>query len=82
MLRCVLGCFEVVSELHLNFEKTCLIAIGAVPNLDQLVADLGCQMGSLPLTYLGMPLRSLYKQKEVWVPIVDRMSKCLAGWKT
>lgn len=29
-----------------------------------------------------MPLGSSYKWKEVWGPVVDRMRKRLAGWKT
>lgn len=43
MLRCVLRYFEVVSGIRLNLAKSVLIAIGEVPNLDQLAADLECR---------------------------------------
>lgn len=48
MLKCMLRCFEVVSGLRLILDKRTLIAIGKVPNLDQLVADLGYNQGKLP----------------------------------
>lgn len=81
MLRCVLRCFEVVSGLKLNLTKSSLIAVGEAPNLDQLAADLGCCMGDLPFSYLGMPLGSSFKWRDVWDPVLDRMRKHLAGWK-
>lgn len=65
MLRGVLWCFEVVSDLRLNLAKSSLIAVGEVPNMDQLAADLGCRRAHLPSTYLGLSLGSTYKQKEV-----------------
>lgn len=81
MLRCVLRCFEVVSNLHLNLTKSSLIAVGEIPNLELLATDLGCRTASLPSTYLGMPLGFNFKQKEVWDPVIDRMRKRLVGWK-
>lgn len=38
-------------------------------------------MGSLPICYLGLPLGSRFKNKEVWDSVVDRMCKKLASWK-
>lgn len=81
LLRCVLSCFQAVSGLHLNLGKTTLFAIGEVPNLDQLAVDLECRQGKLSSTYLGFPLGALYKQKEVWNPMIGRMRNCLNGWK-
>lgn len=49
--------------------------VGDMPNLDQLAVDLGCRRGSLPNTYLGLPLGSFYKKKEIWDPILDRMRR-------
>lgn len=66
-------CFEALSSLRLNLGKITLIAVGEVLNLDMLVADLECRRGYLSSTYLGLPLGSLYKQKEVWHPVIDRM---------
>ena len=33
------------------------------------------------MTYLGMPLRTLYKTPSIWNPILERMEKKLSGWK-
>lgn len=82
MLRCVLRYFEAMTRLYLNFAKSFLIAVGVVLNLDQFTADLGCRAALLPPTYLGLPLGSHYKQNDVWGPVIDRMRKHLARWKT
>lgn len=65
MLHCVLQCFKAVLSLCLNLTKSSLIAVGEVPNFDQLATDLGCRMGQLPTTYLGLPLGATFKQKEI-----------------
>lgn len=39
-------------------------------------------MGSLPIPYLGLPLGASFKSKEAWSPVVDRVRRKLAGWKT
>ena len=33
------------------------------------------------MTYLGMPLGTLYKTPSIWNPILERMEKKLSGWK-
>lgn len=43
LLKCVFRCFEVVSGFHLNMGKSSLIAVGEMPNLDILAADLECR---------------------------------------
>lgn len=80
LLRCVFGCFEAVSGFRINLNKSSLIAVGDVPNLDQLATDLGCKMGSLLSSYLGLPLGAKYK-KEILNLEIDRMRKRLNGWK-
>ena len=42
--------------LKVNLGKSELVAVGAVHNIDLLVAVLGCKQGSLPVKYLGLPL--------------------------
>lgn len=55
--------------------------MGEVPNIDMLAADLVCRIGTLPITYLSLPLGASYKQLDVWNPILERMQRRLAGWK-
>ena len=33
----------------------------------------------MPMTYLGMPLGTLYKTPSIWNPILERMEKKLLG---
>ncbi|KAF8390326.1 hypothetical protein HHK36_024851 [Tetracentron sinense] len=68
--------------LRVNLSKSEIIPVGDIPHLDVLVSYLGCQRGSLPSTYLGLPLGTPFKSTTVWNPIIERFSARLAGWKS
>ena len=53
--------FKVVSGLRINLEKSKLIPMGRVENFDDLAMEFGCRVGSLPCTYLGLPLGAPFK---------------------
>jgi hypothetical protein len=54
--------FEAVSGLKMNLAKLELVLVGSVDNVAGLAWILGCGVGSLPLNYLGLPLRpSIYE---------------------
>ena len=53
--------FEVSSGLKINFDKSVLFSVGEVVNVVDLVAELGCRVGRLPSTYLGLPLGVAHK---------------------
>ena len=80
-LRSVFLWFEAVSGLKINLDKSEMVLAGEVPNLEDLAQILGCKIASLPMKYLGLPLGTTFKAKSVWNPIIERMEKCLAGWK-
>lgn len=42
---------------------------------------LGCKIGSLPSSYLGMPLRAHFKSKSIWNPVIERIEGRLDSWK-
>ena len=81
ILRMVLIWFEAVSGLKVNLGMSELVGVGAVHNIDLLVAVLGCKQGSLPVKYLGLPLGAKFKDKSIWNPILEKMERKLAGWK-
>jgi hypothetical protein len=33
------------------------------------------------MTYLGMPLGASFKEKSVWLPIMEKMERQLSRWK-
>jgi hypothetical protein len=41
--------------------------------MESLVDILGCQLGSLPMKYLGLPLGAGFKEKTIWNPILENM---------
>ena len=51
--------FEACSGLRINLEKSELILVGRVHNIDELALELGCKVGSLPsnLWLFGMVLK-------------------------
>ena len=55
--------------------------MGAVVNAGELVIELGYKAGSLPTTYLGLPLGVAHKSVTVWDGVEERMRKRLALWQ-
>lgn len=52
--------FEPISGLRINLNKSEITPDGTIDNVDDLVAELGCGIGSLPAMYLGLPLGAPY----------------------
>ena len=57
--------FEACSGLKINLEKSELIPIGDVHNREEFAEVLGYKVGTLPTTYLGLPLGAFYKFSRV-----------------
>ncbi|RVW45726.1 hypothetical protein CK203_094993 [Vitis vinifera] len=53
--------FEAISGLKVNLSKTEAFLVGEGIPMETLASVLGCKIGSLPTTYLGLPLGSPYK---------------------
>ena len=78
-VRMLLLCFQAVTGLKVNASKSELVPIGEVENANALAEILGYRIGSLPMTYLGMPLRASYKSPSIWNPILENIQRRLAG---
>ena len=76
-----LTCFQVFTSLKVNVGKSEIVPIGEVRNIQSLANILQCRVGSLLMTYLGMPLGTLYKMPSIWNPILERMEKKISSWK-
>ena len=55
--------------------------MGEVDEADEMAAKLGCRVGQLPATYLGLPLGAPNKATSVWDGVEERMRRRLALWK-
>ena len=73
-----------LKRLKINLSKSSVIGVGEVDSLSLLASDLGCRVGELPMTYLGLILGAKYRSKaiwDIWDPVVERFTRRLAAWK-
>nr|XP_016515287.1 PREDICTED: uncharacterized protein LOC107831999 [Nicotiana tabacum] len=80
-LNLTLLLFEAILGLHINMLKSMIYPVNEVPNLEELANLMGCSIGSLPTTYLGLPLGAKYKATDIWNGVIERVEKKLATWK-
>ena len=73
--------FEACSGLRINLEKSELIPVGKVYNVEDLALEVGCKVGGLLFRYLGLPLGAPFKSVAVWDGVEERFRKRLAMWK-
>ena len=69
--------FEAVSGLRINLNKSEIIPIDPVGNMEELALELGCKVGSLPTSYLGLPLGAKHKTLSVWDSVEEKSKR---GW--
>ncbi|XP_071694800.1 uncharacterized protein [Rutidosis leptorrhynchoides] len=51
--------FELASSLKVNFHNCYLYGIGVnIIDVQNMVSHLGCQVGTFPFTYIGLPIRN------------------------
>ena len=67
--------------LKINLEKSEMILVGKVDNLEGLACEIGCNVGKLPTSYLGLPLGAWCKLVAVWNEVEERFCKRLLLWK-
>jgi hypothetical protein len=80
-LKDLLAKFSEASGLRVNYSKSNLIRINiAEDNVDLFNNALVCQRGTLPFTYLGLPLSTTKPRKEFFMPLIlsaqRRLSAC------
>ena len=54
--------FEVMSGLRINLNKSDIVSVGSVANVEELTLEFGCGVRSLPTSYLGLPLGAPLRQ--------------------
>lgn len=81
-LKWVLTCFEQVSGMRVNYDKSELIPINLEDDeLNSLADVFGCPIGNFPIKYLGIPLHYKKLSREDIQPLVDKILKRIAGWR-
>ena len=80
-IRLLLLSFQVVIGLKVNVHKSEMVPIGKVVDVHVLAEILGCRVGTLPMSYLGMPLGASHNSPSIWNLILEKIEQKLAGWK-
>ena len=70
-----------MSSLKINLEKSEIILVGRVEDIEVLAKSFGCRVGSLLFSYLGLPLGAPFKSVYVWEGVEERLRWRLALWK-
>ena len=73
--------FEAMSGLNVNLDKSEIIVMGRVENVEELAIEFGCKVSKLPSSYLGLPLGACFKEVAVWDGVEERLRKRLSFWK-
>ena len=62
--------------------KSEMVPIGEVDDVHALAEILGCRVGELPMSYLGMPLGASHNSPSIWNPILEKLSGNLPGGRS
>nr|CCA66180.1 hypothetical protein [Beta vulgaris subsp. vulgaris] len=74
--------FQLVSGLQVNFHKSSLMGLNVTSSWIQEAANsLMCKIGTIPFSYLGLPIGDNPARIRTWDPIIDKLEKKLASWK-
>lgn len=79
-LKAILNTVAASTGLRVNYSKSCMIPLNLDGDKTQSLAlTFGCSVGSLPFTYLGLPL-SCHKPKVIdFSPLTDRIERRLVA---
>lgn len=72
-LQKLIQCFELVSGLRVNWDKSSMIGIGL--NLESVTLasnQLDCDIGSWLMQYLGVPIGGNMRFKAFWNSVIER----------
>jgi hypothetical protein len=80
ILKALLNSFALSTGLKVNFQKSMMVPINISPEkLKHLALTFGCSTGSLPFTYLGLPLGSTKPRIDDYLHLISRCEKRLVS---
>jgi hypothetical protein len=79
-LKSLLNSFSLSTGLKVNYHKSMLVPININEQKTEILAKtFGCSKGSLPFTYLGLPLSLTKPVAQDFLPLISRCEKRLSG---
>jgi hypothetical protein len=81
-VRLILSCYEAMSGMKINYEKSEIFSIGLSLDEQMVAAEsLGCKIGVLPMKYLGMPVSCHKISKAQLNYVSEKTKKRLGTWQ-
>jgi hypothetical protein len=78
--KCLLQSFAASIGLKVNFNKSFIVPITVNEEKTPILAGtLGCQIETMPFTYLGLPLGMTKPLVKDFMPLLSRIEKRLMG---
>ena len=81
-LKWILVCFEQLSGMKINYDKSDLLVLGMdderANDFDKIFC---CKRSDFHIKYLGVPLHFSKLRREDLQPVIDKIVKRIAGWK-
>jgi hypothetical protein len=75
--------FATSTGLHVNYRKSQMYPINVTSErMTELAAAFGCEVGSMPFTYLGLPMGTTKPRIEDLTPMMDRVERRLSPCST
>ncbi|GKU91337.1 hypothetical protein SLEP1_g5224 [Rubroshorea leprosula] len=80
-LKGIMRTFELVSGLKINYNKSQLIGVNVKEEeVSKMSHFLNCNIGELPMKYLGMMIGMSTRRLKMWKGLIDKFKKKLSGW--
>ena len=81
-MKLILCIFKQLSGLKINFHKSEIFCFGAAKEVENQYKQIfGCESGSLPFKYLGVPIHYRNLQNSEWNLVESRFEGKLGCWK-
>jgi len=81
-LKWLLVCFEQMSGMKINYDKSDLLTVGLEEvHANEFARLFCCKKGDFPIEYLGVPLHYTKLTRKDLQPMVDKIIKRIAGWR-
>ncbi|KAK1277804.1 hypothetical protein QJS04_geneDACA023754 [Acorus gramineus] len=81
-VKFVCKCFEFLSGLRINFQKSSMLGTHLVlEDLASFARRFSCRVQQFPTHLLGLPLHLIKLLKMDWNPLVVKFERRLEGWK-
>jgi hypothetical protein len=81
-LKLLLGAFEQLSGLKINFHKSEIFCFGDAKNSEGVYSQLfGCHTGTYPFKYLGIPMHFKKLNNKDCKVVEQRIERKLSSWK-